>query len=1696
VAYSAAVGRSHFTDRAAIVAADAQQARDALSALSRGEPHDAVRRGTVEPGQTPEVVFLFTGQGSQYVGMGRSLYDTSPVFRGVIDHCDGLLGTGPAGRSLRTVLFADPASDAAIHDTSWTQPALFAVEYALCQLWRSWGVEPAAVIGHSLGEYVAACVAGVFTLDEGLALVAERGRLMHGLPPEGAMAALFTSPDDVRRAIATMTDRVAIAAVNAPDSVVISGEAAAVDAVLGTLAVRGVEGHRLFISRAAHSPLVDPALDAMEACASRVAMRTPRLPVAWNVTGGEPLPGGAPDARYWRRHLREPVRFADGIGSLWRSGYRVFLEVGPHPTLIALAQRSLPEEGPVMLASMRRGREDWHELMDSLARLYVAGGAIDWPGLHRPYGRVRVALPSYPFERKTYWVPAASLGVRPATVPTASGLVGQRLPTAVPVFEAILTPSTLACLGDHRVHGAPVVAGPVFLELAQAAAHEVDGEALRVIEQFVIQAPLALPATGRVVQTCLSEDVNGGRTFTIHSRDVDRPHEWRLHAHGRLAQTDRVAAVAGAHVLALSATKDALGRSASCEPYYERLLSVGIALGPACRSLVHAHRIDGQALAEIALPDGANTDSVTWAHPALLDGAFQAVGMAIPRVADGTTYLLAGVDRIALAEPLPAHLWCHAMLHEPGDLTPPEWQADVTLRSLEGRVLGVLQGVRLHRASPDALARAAGCGGSADLFYRVEWQPAPPVVSAASRLASPDSFVPHLRERFTALAQQHGLSIYDHLLPSLDRISAAYVAAALSTLGFDDAPGRVFDAAGERQRLDVHARHGRLFARALDILAEDGLLHRHATGFTTTGKLAAAAALVARSEGDSDAPVAEVRMLGRCGPALARVLRGEQDPVQLLFPDGSFREARALYVESPFAQTYNRALGEMLVAALATRDPDARIRVLEIGAGTGGTTEFVLPVLPAQRVDYTFTDLSPLFLERAAEQFAAFPFLKRQVLDIEQHPQTQAFAASSYDIVIAANVLHATADLRRALEHVKWLMAPGAMLLMLEGVAPERWVDLTFGLTEGWWRFTDGEWRSRYPLIGRDAWLDLLRSTGFVSAAALPEAPATTRAASQHAILVARNPLHGRQWTIVGGRKLGAALAAKLNARGDDAAVVTTDAVDTAIGPPANVVYLGAQELASQSIDAPAAADAAHRLACEEPLRWLKASVAGHGRIWLVTQGAQDQAGSTMPGAVWQAPMWGLGRGFALEHPARWGGLIDLPDGDPETLAATLVEALDATDPEDQTAWRDGRRLAARLLHAPAPPGRATRFPGDRTFLVTGGFGGLGLVVARWLVEHGARNIALLGRRRYPEAEGVRAIEALGARVWSFEADVADEEAMSRVFARLRAESPPLSGVLHAAADLSAAPIADLTGMQVRAMLRPKVHGGLVLERLTRESALEFLVLFSSTTALLGATGLAHYAAANAFLDALAAATDGPRRRVVSVNWGTWDVMRLATDESRRQYREGGLLPMSAAEACDALGRVLADPRPHAIVASIDWGVLKPLHEARRRRPLLAELAEQRQPTIRTPRAGADPTLTVRLGDAPASLRRDLLIEFVQQEVAAVLGTVTPSAVPVSTGLFDLGMDSLMAVELKRRLERGVGKPLPATLTFNYPNVGALAGYIDTLLTVSKSPMASGGPLTAAVDNPRSAGTDDADLDSLTDDELEARLRVRLEQTR
>ena len=1755
VAFTTNLGRARLPQRAAILAASAHEAAEGLRAVAEGRETRSVIRGRAGT-EAPRVAFLFTGQGAQAVGMGRGLYDTQPTYRKALDRCAEIL-EGRLGKPLLDVMFGTPGCEGLIDRTGYTQPCLFALEWSLAELWRSWGVEPAAVLGHSAGELAAACVAGVFSLEQGLDLVVERARLMEALPSFGAMASVFADETRVARAIAPYEGKLWIAGLNATDNIVVSGEERALADVLAHFEAQGVNSKRLVISNAFHSPLVEPMLDALERAASRVTHSDPRIDLISNLTGSPARPGEIGPS-YWRRHVREAVRFAPSLRMLANEGYRIFVEIGPHPTLIGLAQGTLGLDA-TCLPSLRRGAPEWPTILEAAGRLVVRGVPVDWAGFDRDYRRRRLALPTYPFQRERFWVDAAPAptAADPGAVvdSTAHPLTGRRLPTPVPTFESRLSPGSLPLLGEHRVFGVALAAGPVFIEMLRAAAETVGPHAC-VIENLELREALIFPEDGeRVVQTVLdSSEADGvwsARVFSRAAADND-PAGWVLHASAQLRPSTPVDA-------AMTALDAARARCAQQPPasFYDHLSRRGIELGGGFRAIEQLWRGQGEAVGLVR----AHGDSPTREHrgidPELLDGCLQILGAAAPgqwtEVDEDSTYLLTGLQRIRVTIPMPERLWSHARLR-PADADG-SLVGDVVLCDDDGRVLGELTGVRLRRARRTSLLAAVK--GSDRWFYDVTW---PQKTLAGQRLAAPSAaglpepevLAARVEPALRALARQHRVASYDAAIPQLDALARAYVRRALARLGWEPRPGDTLGARGLAERLGIVAGHRRLLGRFLEILAQDGVLARANDGYVVKSPLEPGdpEPISARIHASHPECAPEAELVSRCGEGLADVLRGAGDSLQLLFPDGSFAAVEKLYQDSPAARTYNQALAVAVTAAVGALPAGRPIRVLEIGAGTGGSSSFILPALPRERTRYVFTDLSRLFMTRAAEKFRDFPFVEYSVLDAEKPFEAQGVPARAFDLVVASNVLHATRDLAATLRNVREALAPGGLLVLLEGTKAHAWVDVTFGLTEGWWRFEDTKLRGAYPLLGAERWQTLLREVGFTAAAAVG-GEAEDEGLGRQAILIAREPLAGSTapappravppsgaWLVLGDASgLGRRLTAMIRDAGGHAihalrGGAPSDAADEWVLDPSRaealprlvaaarahandgelrVVHLWGLDLLDPAQGDPQRILADQVEAAAAFASTLRALVAdgGSARLSVVTRGAHA-IGAARTAAPMPATLWGLGRVAALEHPGLFGTLVDLDPAGADDEAGTLMDELLLADGEDQVAFRDGRRHVARLTSRAAPATAPPRWRVDGRHLVTGGLGGLGLSLARWLVDQGARDLLLTSRRGLPPREAwaslpagsetarqvaaVQTMEARGARVEVAAVDVADEAAMRALLDRGDG-TPPLRTVFHLAADISAAPLAQADAAAFARMFRAKVGGAWTLHRLTEGRDLDAFVLFSSTTALLGVSGLGHYAGANQFLDALARLRVAQGLPAISINWGTWETMRAATADEQRHFRQSGLIPMDTGTALDAMARLAASGAAQAVVAHVDWRALKAMYESRRRRPLLETLDGKPEPRPRAAargRADGDSDLLRRFGEAPVSQRRDVVLAHVRGEAARILGLGSPDAIDPAEGLFEMGMDSLMSVELKSRLEAAVRRSLPSTLTFNYPNVGALTDYLlREVLSASEpgtTPPAAGAAAPVATAVPAADSADD----DLSEDELAAKLAAKL----
>lgn len=719
--YSINSGRQAFQQRLALVAGGPAELAAQLDACRRGEEAAGSVRGECPGNEAPSIAFLFTGQGAQYPDMGRELYENEPHFRAALDRCDAILREHLESPLLSVLYGPDQES---INDTAYAQPALFALEYALATTWQAWGITPDAVMGHSVGEYVAACIAGVFSLEDGLALIAERGALMQALPAGGEMWAVSASADQVRGVLVGAEGAVSIAAINGPESVVISGAGEVVAAVVDKLAVAGAKSSRLTVSHAFHSPLMGPMLAAFAEAASRISYAPPKIPFISNLTGGEAKEEIA-RAEYWVEHVLAPVQFAAGVQALACQGIGLLVEVGPTPVLLGLAgQNGVPGR---RLPSLRKGQSDWQQILSTLAELYVAGAPVDWKSFDDGHGRRRVAVPTYPFQRQSYWKDfSAYPRLDPAAGSGNSGhpLLGQALAlagTSEKRFASRLAATAPAYLGDHQVFGRAVLPATAYLEMAAAAVAPDPGTALRLEQVELRRAMFLDEGEALAVQTILSPDDDGSFGFEVYSRKAEGPEaSWLLHAEGRLARGDaKDARAAPATVRAAAMAPMA---ASEC---YRQLAKQGLAYGPAFQAIDGYWRDGlGGALARLRLPPALATEQAGYRfHPVLLDACLQAAVAALDpdNLPADSVPLPVSIATLECYRTPGASLWCRAALRAREREGTQEYLADLTLFDEDGSIVAELSGLRLKLVPRSLLADTT----AAEDIYCLEWRALP-----------------------------------------------------------------------------------------------------------------------------------------------------------------------------------------------------------------------------------------------------------------------------------------------------------------------------------------------------------------------------------------------------------------------------------------------------------------------------------------------------------------------------------------------------------------------------------------------------------------------------------------------------------------------------------------------------------------------------------------------------------------------------------------------------------------------------------------------------------------------------------------------------------------------------------------------------------------------------------------------------------
>ncbi|WP_222184980.1 KR domain-containing protein, partial [Geminicoccus harenae] len=1132
--------------------------------------------------------------------------------------------------------------------------------------------------------------------------------------------------------------------------------------------------------------------------------------------------------------------------------------------------------------------------------------------IDQPFELPTTPAPHYPFERQSYWVPA-----RPAasSAPAPAGMLGQpvEIATGGTAWTSRLAPDRPAFLGEHVVGDAVIVPGASHVAMLLGAC----GAAPAALADIAFVAPLALSDDGREVQV-----LRDGDTLSLFARGDDGA--WVLHARAATAP-DRPAGSADlAAVLARCAPDEA-----GPEALYAMLDERGIHLSQAFRGIRRLWRGEGEAVAEIELMPGLARDCPELPiHPAALDACFQTLGATFSGGGASGAFLPFAIERVAFLARCPERFRVHVQAR-PGTGTLDAAQGDLRLFDEAGRTVARIDGLSIARLRGDAKPAPLGEGWS----YRIDWQPWPLPAAATS----PEPAVLAGRVRAAAVAATTELATPPELGAGLERLAAAYAAAAV----------RAVDPS------EVDPKRRRLFV--------------HLPGMAAHAPPEADPESLRTALEDRFGAMPEIGIAARCGRALPAVLRGEQDPLAVLFSDG---EAGFLYGGAGFARLLNGMVLAAIEGVAQAADPARPVRILEIGAGTGALLDALRARVPAGRFRYDFTDISPAFLSQAAERFGA-EAARFVPLDIERDPAAQDFLPDSYDLVVAGNVLHATRDLAASLAHAQSLLAPGGILLLLEAARRSAWSDLVFGLTDGWWRFEDTWLRPDHPLLDAAGWRRLLAER--FGSAELVASPGS----GDQIVAIARNGATDQPIQVL--RPL----------------------------PGASALDLSAEILA------------AARRALESPRPPALRIVLPRGLAPL--DGPPDPA---------MASAAGLARVLTLEHPELDCRILDSDE--------ELPEAELAAGDEVEVAWRGGRRFVRRVLPLTLPADAGFRTTG--THLVTGGLGGLGRGLADWLLAHGAERVLLLARHA--------ATDPLPPGIELLQADVADRTAMT---AAIAAAGPGLRGVFHLAGSLDDGVFLRLDRDRLERVYRAKIEGARLLDELTAHLPLDAFVLFGSTAGVFGNPGQANHAGANAFLDALAWQRRARGLPALAIDWGAWaGAGAIAREGVAGRFAGEGVGLMDPQAAFDLMGRAIAAGETQIIGAMVDW----PVFLRRYGQGRVPAFFDAVRPGTRRSPAAAPPAASGSAAGRPAD--HASLARFVAARAAAVMGSAAGETIPDDQPLNELGLDSLMALELRKALGQGLGLELPATLLFSYPTILALTEHLAGLLGLAEEPGAAG----------------------------------------
>ncbi len=1580
ICYTTNRGRTPLRERISVVGEDKLKIISELKKFT-----DKPGKNSSPTSSRPKVAFLFTGQGSQYPEMAKELYEKCPTFRQTLDKCNEFL-LPFLEKPLLEVIFSQDSD--LVHQTMYTQPALYAVECALADLWKSWGVTAYAVMGHSVGEYAAAYTAGVFSLEDGLKLIAKRGALMQKLPANGTMVSVSASEEEVKQRI-TSYDQVSIAAVNGPNAIVISGEKEAIASIVASLDKDDVYSQELKVSHAFHSPLMEPILHEFEAVAREISLAQPQTKFISNLNG-EWAREEVQESSYWSRHIRQAVQFQKSMETLAEQ-VDIFLEVGPNPVLLSMGKKSLSDKNKTWLYSLRQKRNDYGELLKSLGALYENHQEVNWSNFYRGKSFTWTHIPHYPFAPSEHWVKEAPTPFRGAGLPQEEHpFLGHKVIS--PLKEIQFLGSCTAnspVVKDHRLHKIVVVPGSYYLSLLLVAGQKITKGTSFGLENIEFRLPQVLQENDqRDLQIILNPQISGKFSWQAYSSLRPQLESWDTHALGDLFVVSQ--SIASSSV-SLSEMQKEYPQFRPGKEFYEKMWEREFHLGPSFCWIESIWSKPGESLCKMRSPQNSE-DKPFLIHPGLLDSCFQSIATTVSEEESAqTTYVPLHIEKFLFYESSPNPIWCHVKLtSQTGQEI---FAADLVFYDEKGKILAEVHGFHAKRAGKDALLLRQR-KDFLNSLYKVDW--------LATPLTSDQ-----------VLTKKEG----DNCLvisPSSEKGKA--LASYLSSQGIPTTYGN-----GDGNGEDFSGT-------TVLYLAEEKTDHR---AQSCQELLSLTQKILTQSPENP--------------PQLFIVTQGGQtvhDEASCLSSAMLLGMAKSIAVEQPHLQCKRVDLDPKIDLEQQWEKVFSEVSLLD--------SEDQIAYRNNERYAARLGRLTPTQDQSSLEGSVNYQLSikERGSLDGLRVLPTERKKPETNEVEI--EVLATGLNFRDVLNTLG--MLPGNIDYPLGGECSGKIASVGSGVKE----FQVGDeviaifapgCFSKYVVTSSALVISKPREISFTEGATIPATFLTAHYGLSHLANIQKG-----QRVLIHAAAGGVGLAAVQIAQQRGAEIFAT------AGNPKKRDLLSSfgikHVMDSRSLSF---ADEILKVTGGEGVDIVLNSLAGDfvGKSIEVLQGKGEFIEIGKIGILSKEKIEEL----PSEINYRVFDIIDLFLQEPALVKSIIQEILDdmATKKLQPLAHKvfpmNKVKEAFRYMAQAKNIGKIVLIPSSEsdnrvqnnaTYLVTGGLGGLGLETAQWLASQGAKSLVLWGRSS-PSTEAQLKIDKLresDVDVLIQQVDVGKTEQVNSAFEEIKASLPPLRGIFHAAGVIADGMILQQTWEQFTKVLEPKMTGGWNLHQASLDIPLDFFVLFSSTASLLGTPGQSNYAAGNSFLDALAHYRREQGLPAISINWGPWAEVGMAVkldSQIQRKWKSQGIETISLDQGFKILDFLMKTELSQAGVMPLDEEKFSshPLAQA----PFFTQISQRSS----TSSEKEDPLLQ-RLEKIPLAKRKAFLLQKIREQMANILGLSSAEALPPEKPLQELGLDSLMAVEMRNSLEFNLERSLPATLLFDYPSLEAVVSYLSELL--------------------------------------------------